>query len=50
MAKRIKGRIVDIFNKKIFDGEVVFENGVIVAINPAEVLSSWNTDYIFFYL
>jgi adenine deaminase len=46
MAKRIKGRIVDIFNKKIFDGEVVFENGVIVAINPAEVLSSWNTDYI----
>jgi adenine deaminase len=46
MAKRIKGRIVDIFNKKIFEGEVVFENGVIVAINPAEVLSSWNTDYI----
>ena len=34
MAEKITGKIVDILNKKIFDGEVVFDKGKIITINP----------------
>ena len=34
MAQKITGQIVDILNKKIFDGEVEFDNGKIISINP----------------
>ena len=33
MPQKITGKVVDILNKKIFDGEVVFDEGKIIAIN-----------------
>ncbi len=36
MAQKITGKIVDIRNKKIFDGEVEFDNGKIISITPIE--------------
>ncbi|MES2849456.1 MAG: adenine deaminase [Bacteroidota bacterium] len=43
MAQKITGKIVDIPNKKIFDGEVAFDNGKIISISP---LSSSASGYI----
>jgi adenine deaminase len=37
--KKFEGNIVDIFEKKIFKGEVCIEDGIIVAINPKDTLS-----------
>ena len=34
MAQKVTGKIVDILNKNIFDGEVVFDNGKIISVNP----------------
>ena len=46
MTNSIKGKIVDIFNKKIFDGEIVFENGKIVSITPITILKDEPIQYI----
>lgn len=42
MAQKIAGKIVDIRNKKIFDGEVEFDNGKIISLNPLNPLNSLN--------
>lgn len=34
MAEKITGKIVDIRNKKIFNGEVEFDNGKIISVEP----------------
>ena len=34
MEQKVTGKIVDILNKKIFDGEVIFDEGKIIAVNP----------------
>jgi len=46
MTGRITGKIVDVFNKKIFDGEVVFENGIIISIDPVELPKEVDYHYI----
>jgi len=46
MTGRITGKIVDVFNKKIFDGEVVFENAIIISIDPVELPKEVNHHYI----
>ena len=46
MAKTISGKIVDIFNKKIFEGEVIFDNGRITAINTINLLINQPVHYI----
>jgi adenine deaminase len=46
MTKTVTGKIVDIFNKKIFDGEVVFDNGKIEAINPVNLSTNQVVNYI----
>lgn len=46
MAQKIAGRIVDIRNKKIVDGEVEFDNGKIISLNPLKLPGSINLPYI----
>jgi adenine deaminase len=46
MAQKIAGKIVDIRNKKIFDGEVEFDNGKIISLNPLNLLNSLHLPYI----
>ena len=46
MAQKIEGKIVDIINRKIFDGEVIFENGKIVSLHPLTSQSSQHHFYI----
>ena len=46
MAQKITGQIVDILNKKIFDGEVEFDNGKIISINPLNSSTPQLLNYI----
>ena len=46
MAQKITGQIVDILNKKIFDGEVEFDNGKIISINPLNSPTAQPLNYI----
>lgn len=46
MAQKIAGKIVDIRNKKIFDGEVEFDNGKIISLKPLNLLNSLQLPYI----
>lgn len=46
MTKKVAGKIVDILNKKIFDGEVVFENGKIITVNPVDYPIDESAGYI----
>ena len=46
MAQKLTGKIVDIRNKKIFDGEVEFDNGKIISISSLSSLSSSALSYI----
>jgi adenine deaminase len=46
MSQKIAGKIVDIPNKKIFDGEIVFEKGKIISVNPATLPASLPASYI----
>ena len=46
MAQRITGKIVDILNKKIFDGELVFDNNKIISIKPVSLSTNQPTNYI----
>ncbi len=46
MAQKIIGKIVDIRGKKIFDGEMVFDKGKIIAITPLPSLSPSPLSYI----
>jgi adenine deaminase len=46
MAEKITGKIVDIFNEKIFDGEVIFDNGKIIAVHPLSHSATTPANYI----
>jgi adenine deaminase len=46
MAQKITGKIVDIRNKKIFDGEVVFDNGKIISISQLNSSTSKPLNFI----
>ncbi len=46
MAQKITGQIVDILNKKIFDGEVEFDNGKIISIKPLNSSTPQLLNYI----
>jgi adenine deaminase len=46
MAQKITGKIVDIRNKKIFDGEVEFDNGKITSITPVSQSADQPVNYI----
>ncbi len=46
MAKKITGKIVDILNKKVFDGEVIFGEGKIIAVNPVSLPTGQPANYI----
>jgi adenine deaminase len=46
MAQKITGKIVDIRNKKIFDGELLYENGKIISISPLSSFSPSALGYI----
>ncbi len=46
MAQKITGKIVDIRNKKIFDGEVEFDNGKIISITPLNSSTSKLLNFI----
>ena len=46
MAQKITGQIVDILNKKIFDGEVEFDNGKIISITPLNSSTPQHLNYI----
>lgn len=46
MAQTVTGKIVDIRNKKIFDGEVVFDNGKIISVTPVNDSTNRPTHYI----
>jgi adenine deaminase len=46
MLQKISGKIVDIPNKKIFDGEVSVEHGKIISINPIDLPASEPPHYI----
>src|SRR3954462_2234706 len=46
MAKTIAGKIVNIPEKNIFDGEVIFENGKIISINPVNLPADQPVNYI----
>lgn len=46
MAQKIAGKIVDIRNKKIFDGEVEFDNGKIISLTPINESTNKPVNYI----
>jgi len=46
MAQKIAGKIVDIRNKKIFDGELVYDHGKIISISPLSSVSLSPLSYI----
>ena len=46
MAQKITGKIVDIRNKKIFDGELVYDKGTIISITPLSSFSTAPLSYI----
>lgn len=46
MPQKITGKIVDIRNKEIFDGEVEFDNGKIISVTPLSDFSSSDHYYI----
>jgi len=46
MAQKITGKIVDILNQEIFDGEVVFDNGKIISVTPVNLLTGQPGHYI----
>jgi adenine deaminase len=46
MAQKVTGKVVDILSKKIFDGEVIFDDGKIIAINPLRDLPPQPLNYI----
>ena len=46
MAQKITGKIVDILDQKIFDGEVEFDNGKIISINPVNLSTDQPVNYI----
>lgn len=46
MAQKIAGKIVDIRNKKIVEGEVEFDNGKIISLNPLTPLNPLHLPYI----
>jgi adenine deaminase len=46
MAQKITGKIIDIRNKKIFDGEVEFDNGKIISVSSLTSFSSPASGYI----
>ncbi len=46
MTQKISGKIVDIPNRKIFDGEVVFDNGKIVSVTEVSLPSNQSAQYI----
>ncbi|MFT3680885.1 MAG: adenine deaminase [Ferruginibacter sp.] len=46
MAQKISGKIVDIIHKRIYDGEVFFDNGKIVSVGPAESPVDQSAGYI----
>jgi adenine deaminase len=46
MLQKITGKIVDILNKKIVEGEVVFDNGKIISINPVNLSTHQPVYYI----
>ncbi len=46
MAQNITGKIVDIHNKKIFDGELVYDKGTIISITPLSSFSTAPLSYI----
>ncbi len=46
MAQKVTGKIVDILDQKIFDGEVAFENGKIISVAPANLLPNQPVNYI----
>lgn len=46
MAQKVTGKIVDILDQKIFDGEVAFENGKIISVTPANLLPNQPVNYI----
>jgi adenine deaminase len=46
MAQKITGKIVNILNRKIFDGEVEFDNGKIISVTPLSFSASQQLNYI----
>lgn len=46
MVQKITGKIVDIRNKKIFDGEVEFGNGKIISVTPVNGAANEPVNYI----
>lgn len=46
MAQKLTGKIVDIRNKRIFDGEVEFDNGKIISVQPFNKSSAGAMPYI----
>ena len=46
MMQKVIGKIVDILNKKIFDGEVVFDEGKIISINRVNLPTNQPINYI----
>jgi len=46
MAQKITGKIVDILNKKIFNGELEFDNGKIISIKPVSLSGDQQGCYI----
>ncbi len=46
MAQQVQGKIVDILNKKIFDGAIVFDDGKIISVTPLELPAGQPLHYI----
>ena len=46
MIQKIQGKVVDIFNKNIFDAEVVFDNVNIISITPTTLSANAPVSYI----